>query len=60
MSNIGEDPTVKSWLIVLEKRDGTMAQRTVHAEGETLSEASEAAEEKTGDIWAAVAGRLVR
>jgi hypothetical protein len=60
MSNIGEQPQPRSWIITLERQDGTMAQKNVHAQGETLSEASESAESGAGEIWMAVAGRVLR
>lgn len=60
MSNIGEQPTPKAWVITLERQDGTMVQRRVPEFGETLSEASRQAELKSGEIWMAVAGMLLR
>lgn len=60
MSNIGEAPKPKSWIITIERRDGSFAQKKIHAQGETLSEASENAEEKEGDFWFVVAGRILR
>ena len=60
MSNIGATPQPKSWIITLEKMDGTMAQKNLHAQGETLSEAAEIAESESGEIWMAIAGRILR
>lgn len=60
MSNIGDEPKPRSWIITLERQDGTMAQKNVHSHGETLSEASETAESSAGEIWMAIAGRVLR
>ena len=60
MSNIGEQPKSKSLIITLERMDGTMAQKNIHAQGETLSEAAEVAESDTGEIWMVIAGRILR
>lgn len=59
MSNIGEEHIPRSWIITLRRMDGTLVQRSVHAQGETLSEASELAESEYGEIWMAIAGRVL-
>lgn len=59
MSNIGEEPRPRSWIITLRRMDGTLFQRSVHAQGETLSEASERAESEAGEMWIAIAGRVL-
>lgn len=60
MSNIGEEPKPRSWIITMERCDGSMAQKSIHTTGETLSEASEAAEGEMGDMWFVIAGRVLR
>lgn len=60
MSNIGEEPPKKSWLIILERLDGSMSQRTVCTDGDSLSIASKHAEDDAGSMWWAIAGRLIR
>ena len=60
MSNIGEELKPKAWLIILETQDGSMATRSVPSYGDSLSVASEAAEDEAGAMWFAVAGRLLR
>lgn len=60
MSNIGEELKPESWIIIVERRDGSAATKSVHAVGETLAEAAEAAEAALSGSWTVVAGRVLR
>lgn len=59
MSNIGEAPRPRSWIITIRKRDSSHHQKNVHITAESLAEAAETAEEQAGGLWEVVAGRVL-